>query len=303
MRNLLLTAAVLFSSVAFGQFGTAVQVQVQSAAATDTTSVGPSACGKQTPFTWKVVGTPCVDLSLWITTDSGCKDASSSQTSGSSVDLDSIARSTIIQNGGTGTGNFDISLLPIFSTPTGDGGTTTCGAEGIESTMRLCAATKQTDFVGSCNTAVTAATPLKIVYDTKKPNAPSIDSVSSLDEALEISFSAPSDAAKVRLVALSGGVQVTQNTQRVELGPVKLGGLENGVTYELQLYAIDAADNESDAFATGEGTPVKTLGFYEKYREAGGSEMGGCNAAGGGLAGGSVLAALGLWLFSRRNRS
>ncbi|HYO74500.1 MAG TPA: MYXO-CTERM sorting domain-containing protein, partial [Archangium sp.] len=66
MRNFLFSAAVLLSSAAFGQFGTQVQVTVQSVNNTATLSVGPSQCGGTSSFNWRVVGTPCTELSLWI---------------------------------------------------------------------------------------------------------------------------------------------------------------------------------------------------------------------------------------------
>jgi hypothetical protein len=306
MRNLLITATVLLSSAAFGQFGSTVQVSVQSLTATDNLSVGPSLCGQTSSFTWRVVGQPCADLSLWITTDSDCKETASAQSSGSVRELPSISRSTLGATGGSATATFQVSNLPIFSTSSGsDAGTVTCSPDvEVEDTMLLCASTKSFDALGSCSSTVVKATkPLSISYDTKRPAPPTIETVAPLDEALRVILEPPDDAAQVRVVVKREGAQVASETQGVDRGAVQVANLENGVTYQLEAYAIDAAGNVSSTFAAGEGTPNKTLGFYEKYREAGGSEMGGCGATGGGFAGGAVLAALGFWLFSRRNRS
>ncbi|HEX5751459.1 MAG TPA: MXAN_2561 family MXYO-CTERM-anchored protein [Archangium sp.] len=303
MRNLLFTAAVLLSSAAFGQFGSQVQVTVQSATNTASLSVGPSQCGSTSTFNWRVAGTPCTELSLWITTDTDCRDSASAQTSGSTRSLSSIPLTTITSSGGTATATFQVSNLPIFSTSGSDAGTGSCGDPGIESTMRLCAATKTADALGSCSSnVVKAAKPLEITYDTKSPDAPSISGVAALDKALKVTVDAPEDALQVKVVALLAGVEVSNEQQGVAAGAVRVANLQNDVTYQLEAYAIDEAGNQSPASVASEGTPTRTFGFYERYREAGGEETG-CGATGGGFAGGGMLAALGFWLFSRRNRS
>ncbi|WP_075207441.1 MXAN_2561 family MXYO-CTERM-anchored protein [Archangium violaceum] len=304
MRNLLFSAAVLLSSAAFGQFGTQVQVTVQSTANSDSVSIGPSQCGGTSSFTWRVTGTPCADLSLWITTDTDCRDSSSAQTSGSTRGLPSIPLATITSSGGGATATFQVSNLPIFtSSTTTDAGTVACGDPGVESTMLLCGATKTYDGLGSCSSnVVKAAKPLSITYDTKSPEAPSISEVASLDKALRVEVDAPEDAIQVEVVALREGVRVSSEKQGVNVGAVRVKDLQNDVTYQIEAYAIDIAGNQSPASATEEGTPTRTYGFYDRYRDAGGEETG-CGATGGGFAGGGMLAALGFWLFSRRNRS
>ncbi len=303
MRNLLLLATVLLSSAAFGQIG--VQVAVESVANTDTLSVGPASCGQTSTFNWRVTGTACAELALWITTDADCRDTASAQTSGSVYSLPSISLTDIRAASGSGTRTFEVSRLPIFSTSTTDGGTAvTCSADvEIESTMRLCASTKSVDTWGTCTSnVVKASTPLEISYDTKRPGEPTISEVAALDKALRVTVDAPDDATQVRVLARLEGVEISGKTQGVERGAVTLENLVNNKTYQLEAYAIDGAGNVSATFATAEGTPNRTLGFYEKYRDSGGEEMG-CGATGGGFAGGAMLAALGFWLFSRRNRS
>lgn len=306
MRNLLLSATVLLSSAAFGQFGSSVQVSVQSLTGTDNLSVGPTLCGQTSSFNWRVAGSPCTELSLWITTDTDCKETASAQTAGSVRSLTSIPLTGITSAGGNATSaSFPVSNLPIFSTttPTDGGAAAACGDPGVESTMLLCASTRSYDALGSCSsTVVKAGKPLKITYDTKSPNAPSISQVASLDRALRVTVDAPDDAVQVRVVARLEGAEVSSEQQGVDRGAVRVERLQNEVTYQLEAYAIDAAGNQSPASVIGEGTPTRTFGFYERYREAGGEETG-CGATGGGFAGGGMLAALGFWLFSRRNRS
>jgi hypothetical protein len=306
MRNLLLTATILLSSAAFGQFGSSLQISVQSLTGTDNLSVGPTLCGQTSSFNWQVVGTPCSDLSLWITTDNDCKETANAQTAGSVYELSSITRTNITSAGGRGTATFNVSSLPIFNATATDGGTArTCSADvELEDTMLLCAAARSFDTFGtSCATTWTeAGTALEISYDTKRPTAPAISQVASLDKALRVTVNAPEDAAQVRVVATLAGVEVSKKQQGVDVGAVRVENLQNDVAYQIEAYAIDAAGNQSPASAAQEGTPTRALGFYERYREAGGEETG-CGATGGGFAGGGMLAALGFWLFSRRNRS
>jgi hypothetical protein len=301
MRILLITASVLFSSAAFGQFGQSVQLQIQSTTGTDTLSVGPGQCGERRTVNWRVTGTPCESLTLWLTRDTDCKESASAQTSGSTRELTGVSRDALLQQGGTGTASFSVSELPLFST--GDGGVA-CDASGLSETVRLCGATKQsTDLLGSCNSVVKATSPVKITYDTQAPGAPAFESVNPLDKALQVRIDAPDDATEVRLVVMQGETEITTQEQGVDQGPFEVKNLQNGVTYQLTAYSIDAAGNVSTDAATAEGSPIKTLGFYEKYRQEGGSETGGCGATGGGMAGGALLSVLGFWLFSRRNRS
>lgn len=76
-------------------------------------------------------------------------------------------------------------------------------------------------------------------------------------------------------------------------------GLRNGVTYEVAVRAIDENGNESAPSALLQGTPLRTVGFWDLYKEAGGEEEGGCNAAGGPAWLG--LMAAGLFFASRFN--
>ncbi|WNG35355.1 hypothetical protein F0U61_18025 [Archangium violaceum] len=297
MRTLLLTAALLMSSAAFGQ------IQIQTLNNSDTLSVGPRLCGTNVSFNWAMSFVPCdsAPLDLWLTVDSSCKETADEQT-GATFPLDSIPYTTIVNQNRQGQSTFPVSSLPIFSS--GDGGVG-CGAQGISQTVRLCASAPQTDSLGySCSsTRARVQSPLKITYDTKAPEAPTLTKVSGLDQAIRVEVSAPDDANRVRVVVLRDDTEITSRTEGVDVGPIRVENLENEVTYQVRAYAIDEADNESEQFATGQGTPTRSLGFYEYYLEAGGTETGGCGATGGGLAGGAVLAVLGIWLSSRRNRS
>lgn len=96
---------------------------------------------------------------------------------------------------------------------------------------------------------------------------------------------------------------VTRVTKAAGEGNVVLTGLVNGVTYRVKATVTDAAGNVSGDSNLVDATPVKSNGLFDKYIEDGGEERGGCAATGGGIAGGAVLAALSLWLSSRRKVS
>lgn len=297
MRNLLILSALLLSSVASAQ---SVSATLTSATTQNTVSFGPSDCGGRTvSVTWTVTGTPCSDLSLWLTQAN--KECGTAAESGDKA-LDSIPIATLRSTpGGTGTFTFNVNQLP-FSTTDGGGG---CSTLTDEVTFRVCGAVSgQTSYYDpTCSSTATKATPLKVVFDGKPPDAPAIESASGLDGAVTAKVSEPADTVTLRLVVSQGETEVKTVTQDVGKGALKVTGLENEVTYTLVAYAIDDAGNVSAASEPKEATPLKTNGFLEEYLNAGGQETGGCGAAGGGVAGGAVLAVLGFWLSSRRNRS
>jgi uncharacterized protein (TIGR03382 family) len=297
MRNLLILSTLLLSSVATAQSVTAT---LTSATSQSTVSFGPSDCGGRTvSVTWKVSGTPCSDLSLWLTQPN--KECGTAAESGDRA-LDSIPVATIRSTpGATSTFSFNVTQLP-FATTDGGGG---CSTLTDEVTFRVCGAVSgQTSIYDpTCSSTATKATPLKVVFDGKAPDAPNIESASGLDGAVIANVSEPADTVSLRLVVSQGGTEVKTVNQDVGLGAIKVTGLQNEVTYQLVAYAIDDAGNVSTASEAKEATPLKTNGFMEEYVGAGGKETGGCGAAGGGVAGGAVLAVLGFWLSSRRNRS
>lgn len=296
MRNLLLTALVLFSSAALGQ---TAQSTLQFANSTDTVRFGPGDCGGRSFLvTWRASGRICSELSLWLTSDASCKDTPDDQTT--KTTLSPLPTTTLA----TGTGNFSFQLtdLPFSSS---DGGVA-CGTTGVEQTFLLCGSLKASSdtLYGSCTTTtVSRSTGAKVIYDAKPPDTPTISGLSGLDQAVSATVSEPTGAATVRLRISRDGTEVRSVSQAVGKGAFRVEGLENGVTYQVTAFASDEAGNESAESAAQDVTPIKTRGFLEVYRDAGGTETGGCGAAGGGVAGGAVLAALGFWLFSRRNRS
>lgn len=295
MRNLLILSALLLSSAASAQ---SVSVTLKRATGEDTVRFGPSDCGdRPVTVTWTRTGNPCQELTLWLSTaNKECGDTpATGEIAVENVSFDTFRTSP------QGTVTFNVNRLPF---PTADGGGG-CASLQDEVTFRLCGATKgfTSIYDASCSSSVSKATPMKLVYDGKPPDAPAIESAGGLDQAVVARVSEPSGTTRIDLVVSREGAEVTTVRQDVGKGDIRVENLENEVTYQLVAYAFDEAGNQSAPSATVDATPTKTNGFLEEYLNAKGQEMGGCGAAGGGVAGGAVLAVLGFWLSSRRNRS
>jgi len=291
MRTFLLTTALLLSSAASAQvkftFGTSNR---------ESLSFGKADCPNPVSVTWTRTIQPCDRLTLWISTTGACQ--ATVDTSKGDLPLDEVSLATF-QGSNTGTFNLPLSRLPFGTSDAGTGG---CGSTTEERTFTLCGATKQPDYYTSCNTAV-SATAAKIIYDGMPPATPSVSASSGFDRAASITVNAPGDAIDGRVRVYRDNVEVRAVEWSVGKGAILVDGLENDVTYEVDAFVADEAGNQSEPSARVQVTPTKTYGFMEHYAGSGGQEMGGCGAVGGGVAGGAVLAVLGFWLFSRRNRS
>jgi len=257
--------------------------------------VGMNSCGDAQIVTWTYNGTtlPCTDLRLWIVSGASCAD----EPSGTFKDLGTVNKNDFPTQR-TSTVSFKVEDLPGWTAEL------SCGAADREDEYRVCASYKQASSFGTCDSTTVQKDDFELVYDSKPPGAPSIDNVAALDQALSVRVSTPDDASQLRLtITRSDGTGTRTMTQSVDQPLFRVESLENGVTYTLTATALDVADNESAASDPAEGTPILTRGFFDRYVEAGGQETGGCGAAAGGLTGGWVLAVVGFWLSSRRNRS
>jgi hypothetical protein len=290
---------LLFSSAALAQTTT---IRLSAQTGTEIV-VGAGDCGNQRTVNWTRGGVFCADTVFWVTEGAcGNTPATGDLTLGNPVEpTDTTA---------TGTRTFRVGDLPGLQGG-GDAGVS-CGVQGVTRTFKVCASTRRpADNFGQPTTTCTSsdyitATGLTVTYDAQAPNAPNLTSVVGLDSALNIRVAeAGGDPTefRVRVTRADTGAEAASRTQSVDQDLFRVDGLENNVTYRVEAFARDEVGNESAASAAQEGTPVRTSGFYQAYVDAGGQETGGCNVAGGGLAGGAMLAALGFWLSSRRNRS
>jgi uncharacterized protein (TIGR03382 family) len=298
--RVLLIALTLSASAAFGQTTTRI-VDLTTQNGESSLRVPKEPCDLVRTVNWAYNGNTlqlCSDLRFWLVSGTSCTD----EPSGTFKELPKVSSSQLA-NIRSGTVSFKVSDLPGFGT-----GTTpvSCPAEGREDEYRLCASIKLPGgTLGTeCGSGTFQDDEVTVVYDAKPPDAPTLASVQGLDSALSIRVDPPSDATEINVtIERTDGAGSRTVTQSADQTQFRVERLENNVTYRVTATAVDAADNESVASEALEGTPIFTKGFFDRYVEANGQEMGGCGAAGVGLAGGWVLAALGLWLSSRRNRS
>ncbi|WP_224245935.1 MXAN_2561 family MXYO-CTERM-anchored protein [Hyalangium gracile] len=292
MRSLLI-ALTLTATTAWSQ--TALQLSLPNN--DDELRVPKGPCDLTRTVNWAhgITTLVCDDLKFWI-----AETCSDEPPSGTTL-VDSVAKEQVLTNR-SGTVSFEVGELPLFK-----GGETQCPAEGRQVEYKLCASIPIAGGLsGDCssNSKNYQKDDVDVTYDAQPPEAPSIERISPLDGALSVRVTVPDDTSELKLhierTDGSGGRDLRQSSDQ---SLFKVENLENGVTYRLTATAVDAADNESAASEAQEGTPIHTLGFFDRYVEAKGQEMGGCGAAAGGLASGWVLVALGFWLSSRRNRS
>jgi len=146
-----------------------------------------------------------------------------------------------------------------------------------------------------------------VEIDLTVPPAPIAATPEPGDSALHVSWtdgtadtSTEGTAAKWRIVATAQ--TDTADTHEVTVtssDTARVGGLTNGVTYDVVVYALTEAGNSSAASNVVSGTPVPVDDFWDLYRKAGGVEAGGCAAAG---APSIAVMALGVLALRRRRR-
>ncbi len=285
----------------------------------DTVLFSAGACNDLLTVQWSVssyMGTPTGNLKLWATTATSCPNdpAAGDKT----FDEIPVYTWTMLK---TGTFNVRYSDLPGFAgtTTTADGGTvvtTSCGDADKFVSMLICGS--YTSILGGFGASATPnnASPLKVIYDTQPPTAPTISSTSAFDGTARISFTADSDTSEVfaqaRLVPDGGfpdggdadvGFETRASASATATG-VKLTGLVNNTTYQVRLFAKDAAGNQSPmSDPPVEVMPVRTIGFWGAYRDAGGTDQAGCTSVPAAWPVGALaLSALLMRMRARRNR-
>jgi hypothetical protein len=285
--RVVLALALTVSSLAWGQ----LQLQVQES---DELVLGTDSCGEVVAVSFEVtsLGTNCSDLTFWVTAgDCGETRGASDVAVGSAVDWTQTR---------SGSFTFPVTDLPIFDT--GDGGVGGCGA-AIEDTARVCGAFKTASLI-DCGTTTTVrdTSPPSVVYDGQPPATPTLLEVLPLDAAAQVNAD-PNDAdAVVVQIELRELGQTTWRIQEIysaDLNGARIDGLTNGVTYEVRVTTEDAAGNRSAPSAILEVTPQPTLGYWTRYQQAGGAEVG-CNSTLGGLSAGGMALLLGLAAYAAR---
>jgi hypothetical protein len=301
--RLLLALAVTIAPLAWAQMINPTQnlvafgVRETPTATTDIITVGPADCGSSriVYWLWNQIGTqPCNNMRLWATSGDTC----GTEPKSGDKEFDSV-NALLISSLRQGTITLNINELPAFTA----GSATPCGgatSKNIE--HRVCAAVPASlQCFGLQNPQVQSASPLRIIYDVEAPNAPILGEVRSIDKGLRIGVSASSDTVQVIPFVREQGAMEFSQRSRATLGGSKelqLEGLINDTTYDVKLQAVDGAGNVSADSGLVSGTPRRVVGFWAAYRDAGGTDMGGCHSTPGLLA--PLLALLAL---SRRRRS
>jgi hypothetical protein len=263
----------------------------------DTIRFNASACNAQESVTWTNTATTlnlCLNtpLKLW-STELECTD----NPSATDVQYDSVDSLELAMQ----TGTFQVPLAGLPGFKYGDAGVT-CGQLDITKNHKICGSyqVNAATLGGACT--IQQAKSLTLVYDTAPPGVPSIDEVSEQDGALLIKFTASTDSAVVHFDTRAQGTDlfVEKGSLATTAGSsIRISNLVNGTTYDLRARAEDAAGNFSEPSELVAATPRLTKGFWATYRDAGGSEKGGCQA----VHGFPLLLAGGLWLMRRkRNR-
>ncbi len=180
------------------------------------------------------------------------------------------------------------------------------GSAGIDTAVYLCVKifTPSTGVIA----ASTAVGSVAIQLDSAPPATPTEVTTSALDSGLNIGWSMPTDllgAARyaVRVIAPDGtdkGATISGSATRA----ASIDGLENGQAYTVSVVAYDSSGTTSDRANVSApsvsvvGTPQPVQDFFERYRQAGGKESGGCST--GAV---SLIALLGLAALRRRREA
>lgn len=277
-----------------GQFGTVnVTIADQS-----TYSFNDTQCASTVLASFTTVLTStniCGPLQLFVTDATSCPNDPVS----GDYELTEVPQATLLLNKNQNdTRTIEIAKLPYFVKNLADGGTQ-CGAKGLDITHLLCASVMTSlDFQCFNKSALKAAKPVSIRYDTKPPGVPKIVSAEGLDSSASVTVSVDADTATVTLEyrVLPGGDWTFGATVASGKSTQVIDGLENGKEYELRAKANDAAGNTSEPSEAAKVTPIRSAGFWSACVDAGCPPQG-CSAA---AAAPLLLAALALAMLRRR---
>jgi hypothetical protein len=255
---------------------TPISIHLPSDATTTSYTFSAGGCGTTLTLQWSyatTAGYPCSAMTVWATTGT-CGDAP--VTGDLSYDqIPQISLTSLRQ----GTFNVSVAALPGFATAA-----TSCGASGVQVTHTICGAvTTASDVTCIYTKTVQHAQSFSMVYDTKPPAVPTITGLDPLDGSLRAHFSVDSDTSIVQawLKGPSDADFSQHNSVPAADGTITLTGLSNANTYDVALVGVDKAGNASALSDSWSGTPVHTVGFWGAYRDAGGSDPGGCATAPG----------------------
>jgi len=254
-----------------------------------------SSCSTTVRLKWTVAGTPCSALRLWSTTGTTCGNDPGSN----DVELLNLSAADVTTAGNT---REESKQVAAFFAPS-DGGQV-CGA-ATTLKFKVCGHYKLPAGISGCGTPTdaTPAAPPTLIYDGQKPSPPTV-TVTPLDSSLSVRVtSTETDLATytVKAAEPESGFSRSEESAASSSTTVVVDGLTNDTEYEVTATATDKVGNVSDPSEVALGVPITTFGAWEKYKDSGGQERGGCGAAGSGMALLSILGvALIRWFSGRR---
>ena len=137
-----------------------------------------------------------------------------------------------------------------------------------------------------------------VKLDTTPPTKPSSVSWTPGDSTLHVKAHVDSTTSSCKAIATSSADPGDHSSGEDACDTLTITNLKNLVDYQVVVYAIDAANNPSDASDPVTATPYPTQDFWDHYKADNGRETGGCSTAAGGA--GLLLSLLGLLAVRRR---
>jgi hypothetical protein len=141
-----------------------------------------------------------------------------------------------------------------------------------------------------------------VTLDRTAPPAPTSVSTTPGDSVLHVGCSAGSGSPSTsnfiaKATSVANPAEIHYSNKASSCSDVVLENLTNGQQYSVVVWGVSASNNPSAASEPATGAPVQTDDFWNRYRNAGGRDSGGCSTAAGAA---SLLSALGLLALRRR---
>jgi hypothetical protein len=234
---------------------------------------------QEVTLAWDFTGASGSTYEIAASDVSGCPDSSSSTSATTAVLVDGITASST-SGSYPGSGDAAIHLSDVLS------------AAGVASSACTAAADSQAYVCvrlldASGNVTATASARLRLQVTAPPP--PASVAVTPGESALHVSWSAgtatdaaPASSKTYRVLATAGGV--TKQSSETSDTSIRFAGLEIGTTYDVQVVSYSEAGNASEPSELVAGTPVNVTDYWEAYKQAGGTESGGCSHGPGGVA-------------------
>lgn len=243
-------------------------------------------------FNWTIASVSAATFDLWVSDQADCPPASTTSTAHSASLASGVAASASFPSSGT----FSIQTL------LNDVNIVNC--DPASTVVYVC--------VFASGTTTSPVATLNVPLDFATPPAPQLNSVSPGDSALNVSWQSgvgTTDGGTGSVnswkvyYGLHGTSPLTSSltVTNASTNSARVGGLTNGVEYDVQVTAVTVSGNESPFSNTLSGTPVVVNDFWRLYKSEGGQEQGGCAAGAGSLL--ALLVLFPIALRMRRRRS